>query len=63
MSGHAMRVLPFLSLDYPLARDTVMRCRDEDVFRRNMTMEDMIYNVTLSSSYKQYIVMENFEPE
>jgi len=42
MVGHHMRVLPFSSLDYSLECDTTDSCTNEDIKKRNLTMEALV---------------------
>ena len=43
MVGEKMRLVPFVSLDFPMSCDTVDLCADEDVLMRKQTIEDIIY--------------------
>ena len=42
MIGHHFQLLPFISLDYPLACDTTDHCSLNDIMRRNFTINDVI---------------------
>ena len=41
MVGQHLRVLPFMSLDYPLDCDTTDSCTPQDIEARHPTMEDL----------------------
>jgi hypothetical protein len=41
MVGQHMRILPFISLDYPLDCDTTDSCTSEDLEKRHSSMEDL----------------------
>ena len=43
MVGEKMRLVPFISLDFPMSCDTIDLCGDEDVIPRNQSIEDIIY--------------------
>ena len=42
MVGYQMRMLPFISLDFPMVCDTIDVCSDNEVLGRNQTMEEII---------------------
>lgn len=42
MVGYQMRMLPFISLDFPMVCDTIDACSDNEVLGRNQTIEEIV---------------------
>ena len=43
MVGENMRLVPFISLDFPMSCDTIDLCSEEDIMLRNQSIEDILY--------------------
>ena len=42
MVGYQMRMIPFISLDFPIACDTVDYCSDAAILSRRQTIEEIV---------------------
>ena len=42
MVGYQMRILPFISLDFPMVCDTIDSCSNQEILGRNQTIEEIV---------------------